>query len=84
MPDSWQRLGDVAERIIKSERWGILATRSSGSMLGVATAWCVNPANGDRSLLLFDTEAAAQAMAHDYNTRAVSPNISYRAERFRL
>jgi hypothetical protein len=65
----------------KGERWGVLARRSSSSQFGAATAWCKDETS-PTGLLLFDTHEKAATMAEHYNSRTVSPNVSYVAARY--
>jgi hypothetical protein len=64
-----------------TQLWGVLARRSSGSVCGAATAWCKDQTN-PTGLLLFDTHEKALIMAEHYNSRSVSPNVSYTAAKY--
>jgi hypothetical protein len=59
-------------------KYGIIASRSGGSMFGAATAW----AKRDGKVMLFASLAEAEAEAARLNGKLRSSNVSYRAAEY--
>lgn len=54
----------------------VMAHRSAASSFGAATA----PCKENREVVVYATEAEAQAMADKFNERILTPNVHYTVE----